>query len=188
MLVLLAAVLFPVCGWSQPAGDDLLASSRPVAGRLLQELGAALRAALAESGPEGAIAVCRDIAPRLAGELSRETGWRIARVSLRTRNPLLGSPDAWEQRALAEFDRRVAAGERPDSLEFAEVVEEPAGAYFRYVKAIPVAPLCLACHGPRDQLGAGIRDQLARTYPHDQAVGYVPGQVRGAVTIKRRLP
>jgi hypothetical protein len=171
------------------AADDakLLNDSRETAVSLLQQLSAKLRASLAENGPEGSVPVCKSVAPELAGKLSRETGWRVARVSLRTRNPLLGTPDAWEQRVLESFDRKAAAGEKPDTLEFGEVVEEPAGRYFRYLKAIPVSPLCVACHGPRDQLSPFLQDQLKAEYPHDKGVGYSPGQIRGAVTIKRPL-
>ena len=49
-------------------------------------------------------------------------------MSLKTRNPLLGTPDAWEQAVLAEFDRRAAAGEKPETLEYSETVTEPQGA------------------------------------------------------------
>jgi hypothetical protein len=171
------------------AADDakLLTESRETAVSLLQQLSVKLRATLAENGPEGSVPVCKSVAPELAGKLSRETGWRVARVSLRTRNPLLGTPDAWEQRVLESFDRKAAAGEKPDTLEFGEVVEEPAGRYYRYLKAIPVSPLCVACHGPRDQLSPFLQDQLKAEYPHDKGVGYSPGQIRGAVTIKRPL-
>jgi hypothetical protein len=106
---------------------------------------------------------------------------------LRTRNPLLGTPDPWEQRVLEDFDRRAAAGDKPDAIEFGEVVSEPAGRYFRYLKAIPVTGLCVTCHGQRDQLSPFIQDQLRAEYPHDKAVGYTPGQLRGAVTVKRPL-
>jgi len=169
------------------AQAQLLSESRETATSLLQQLSTRLRATLAENGPEGSVPVCKTVAPELAGKLSRETGWRVARVSLRTRNPLLGTPDAWEQRILEEFDRRAAAGDKPETLEFGEVVTEPAGRYFRYLKAIPVSALCVTCHGPRDQLSPFIQEQLRSDYPHDKAVGYLPGQIRGAVTIKRPL-
>jgi len=32
-----------------------------------------------------------------------------------------------------------------------------------------------------------ILEQLGTEYPHDRATGYSPGQIRGAVTVKRRL-
>ena len=183
---LLLTALLPAVAAAQST-DQLTTDSRKVAGSLLQQLGAKLRATLEEKGPEAAVPVCRQFAPELAGQLSRETGWRVARVSLRTRNPLLGTPDPWEQKALAEFDRRAAAGEKPDTLEFAEVVEEPAGRYFRYLKAIPVGPLCVTCHGPKDQMAPFMVDEIEKQYPHDRATGYTPGQVRGGVTVKRRL-
>jgi hypothetical protein len=184
--LLVAACLMPAAGYGQ-SQEQLLADSRKVAGSLLQQLGARLRATLEEKGPEGSVSVCRIIAPNLAGQLSVETGWRIARVSLRTRNPLVGTPDPWEQKVLGEFDRRAAAGETPETLELGEVVEEPAGRYFRYLKAIPVTSLCVTCHGAKDQMSPFLADQLEKEYPHDRATGYVPGQVRGGVTVKRRL-
>jgi hypothetical protein len=168
-----------------PAQEEQIANARKIAGELAQQLGAKLRAELSHGGPESAIAVCKDIAPQLAGRLSRETGGRVARVSLKTRNPLLGTPDPWEQRALAEMDRRAAAGEKPETLEISEVVEEPAGRYFRYLKAIPVQPLCLTCHGMPEVIPSSVQERLRADYPHDRATGYSLGQIRGAVTIKQ---
>jgi hypothetical protein len=167
------------------AGDDPLAASRAAASQLIQQLGAQLKQALAAGGPAGAISVCRDVAPRLAGELSRASGARVGRVSLRTRNPLLGTPDAWEQGVLTDFDRRAAAGEKPEALERYETVTEPALRYFRYMKAIPVQPVCLTCHGTPEQIAPEVQEALRAEYPHDRATGYAPGQIRGAVTVKQ---
>jgi Protein of unknown function (DUF3365) len=167
--------------------EPLMAASRAAAGQLIQQLGAQLKGELAKGGPDAAVAVCKTIAPDLAGRISREKGWRVSRVSLKTRNPLLGSPDAWEQRRLEEFDRRVAAGEKAEALELGEVVEEPTGRYYRYMKALPVQPLCLVCHGTADTIPAAVQQRLRSEYPHDRATGYSAGQVRGAVTVKRPL-
>ena len=179
-------LLSPLVASGQDA-DALLAASRETAGQLIQQLGAQLRAELAKGGPEAAVAVCKNVAPELAGRLSRETGWRVSRVSLKNRNPLLGSPDAWEQRGLEEFDRRVAAGEKAETLEVSEVVEEPAGRYYRYMKALPVQPLCLTCHGTAETIPADVQQRLRVEYPNDRATGYRAGPVRGAVTVKRPL-
>ncbi|MGH8631992.1 MAG: Tll0287-like domain-containing protein [Burkholderiales bacterium] len=161
--------------------------ARAVASELVQRLGAALRQELAAFGPDGAISVCKDTAPRLAGELSRRTGWRVARVSLRPRNALLGEPDAWEQSVLLRFERSAAAGEPADRIEYAETVQEPQGRYFRYMKALAVQPLCLTCHGSAASIPESVRQRLADEYPHDRALGYDVGQLRGAVTIKAPL-
>jgi hypothetical protein len=168
--------------------EALMTASRTTAGQLIQQLGAQLKAELAKGGPDTAVAVCKTIAPDLAGRFSREKGWRVTRVSLKTRNPLLGTPDAWEQRVLEEFDRRTAAGEKPEAMEFGEVVEEPAGRYYRYMKAIPVQPLCLTCHGTPETIPAPVQEKLRTEYPYDRATGYGAGQVRGAVTVKQPLP
>lgn len=180
------AVLLACAAWAQ-APEERVATSRAAAGQLTQQLGAELRKELAAGGPAQAISVCREVAPAIAGKLSRQMGARVVRVSLKVRNPLLGTPDAWEQQVLADFDRRMAAGDKPEALEVSDVVAEPTGRFFRYMKAIPVQPLCLACHGAPDSIAGEVKERIAEEYPHDRAVGYSPGQIRGAVSIKQRL-
>lgn len=161
--------------------------ARAVALPFLKQLQAENQKEVAEGGPESAIVVCKDIAPKLAGEASRKNGIRLTRVSLKVRNPLLGMPDAWEQRALHAFESRAASGEKPEALEYSEIVKEPVGRYFRYVKAIPLQGGCVACHGATEQITDNVKAKLGEEYPHDRATGYAPGQIRGAVSIKRPL-
>ena len=167
--------------------DKLTAEARTQSARLIQELGARLKQELAAGGPEAALSVCKDAAPEIASRLSRESGSRIARVSLKTRNPLLGTPDAWEQSVLAAFDHRAAAGEKAQVLETAEIVSEPQGRFFRYMKAIPLQPMCATCHGSEAGIPDAVKARLREQYPHDRATGYEAGQVRGAVTVKTFL-
>ncbi len=159
--------------------------SRAVALPFLKQLAAANQKAVSEGGPDAAIGVCRDIAPKMAGDISRQTGWKLTRVSLKVRNPLLGTADAWEQKQLQSFTERAAQGEKPETLEAAEIVQEPAGKTFRFMKAIALQPACVACHG--EQIPDVVKSQLTADYPHDQATGYSAGQIRGAVSIKRPL-
>lgn len=161
--------------------------SRAVALPFLKQLGAENRKAISEGGPESAIRVCKEIAPRMAGDLSRQNGWKLTRVSLKVRNPLLGTPDVWEQNNLQAFEARAAKGEKAETMEVAEIVQEPAGKFFRYMKAIPMQAGCTSCHGSVEQIPAGIKTRLNAEYPHDQATGYSVGQIRGAVSIKRPL-
>lgn len=167
--------------------EQLTAVGRAHSAHLIQELGTQLRQELARGGPDAAVSVCKDVAPEIASRLSRESGSRIARVSLKPRNPLLGTPDTWEQAALLEFDRRIASGAQAETLEAAEIVAEPQGRYFRYTKAIPVQPLCLTCHGTAAAMPEAVKQRLREDYPHDRATGYQSGQVRGAVTVKTFL-
>lgn len=143
--------------------------------------------AIKEGGPESAIKVCKDIAPAMAGDISRQNGWKLTRVSLKVRNPLLGMPDEWEQKTLMQYEERIAKGEKPETLESAEIVNEPSGKYFRYMKPIVMQQGCVACHGKADQISEGVRASLGADYPHDKAIGYLPGQLRGGVSIKRAI-
>lgn len=189
-LVSLLAALLGSC--AAPPPDDrtaaLTAEARQVAAGMQKSLAGKLLGEIQANGPEAAIGVCKTLAPEVAGQISRERGWRVTRVSLRTRNPVLGSPDAWEQRVLADFDARAARGDQPEAIEHAEIVREPQGSYFRYMKALAVAPLCTSCHGDAQAIPPGVRARLAQDYPHDRATGYRPGELRGAISIKRPLP
>ena len=188
MKIIRCFALFLASGIPVPAmADTLMEQARVTTTELVQALGAALKKELAAGGPENAISVCRELAPGLAGELSRRTGGPVRRVSLRTRNPLLGEPDAWEQDQLRDFEVRLSNGENAGEIEIAQTVTEPAGRYFRYMKALPVQPLCLTCHGSEQKISESIRARLSQDYPHDRAVGYSAGQLRGAVSIKWRV-
>jgi hypothetical protein len=161
-----------------------LGDARQVASAVPPKLLATLSQAIDKNGPEGAIAVCRDEAPKLAKAASEQTGWTIRRVSLRERNPK-AAPDAWERAALEDFDRRAAAGESPATLEKADVVVENGQKMQRYMRALPTQALCLSCHGPSASLSPAVTAQLDALYPADKAVGYRVGDIRGAMTIKR---
>ena len=158
--------------------------ARKVAASVPPKLLVVLTEEIAKGGPEGAILVCRDKAPQLAKAASEETGWNIRRVSLRNRNPR-AVPDAWERAALEDFDRRAAAGETPITLEKAEIVTEDGKQSYRYMRALPVQELCLNCHGLPERLTPAVKDRLKTLYPDDKAVGYRPGEVRGAMTIRK---
>jgi len=160
--------------------------SRKIVKELMAQLGGAMQKEMQANGPVGTIKVCKDIAPAIASELSRKSGQRVSRVSLKVRNPLLGSPDAWEQKVLMDFDKRLEK-ENPAGMEFAEVVSEPQGKYLRYMKAIPTQDLCLKCHGMPASIAQPVKDQLSAEYPHDKATGYAPSEIRGAISIKKAL-
>lgn len=162
------------------------AAAKEVASTLLQQLSSALQRELA-NGPAEAAAVCRDIAPELAGLLSRQHGWQVRRVGTRVRNPLLGMPDAWELEVLDDFERRRANGEDLAGMSRGEVVEVGGRREYRYMQAIGVQPACVACHGSSAQIPETVRDSLEQFYPHDRAVGYTPGELRGAVSIRQPM-
>ncbi|WP_119353145.1 Tll0287-like domain-containing protein [Azohydromonas sediminis] len=175
----------PLVALADPAA--WIGEAHSVATSVPPKLLAVLKAEIEKGGPEGAIAVCSEVAPKLAAEASQATGWQVRRVSLRNRNPR-AVPDDWERAVLEDFDRRAAAGENPATLERAEEVVVDGKPVWRYMRALPTQELCLACHGPRERLGEGVRAQLGARYPADRAVGYSVGQIRGAMTIRKPQP
>ncbi len=160
--------------------------ARKTAGGLIQTLGGELKTALTAGGPGGAIGVCKEKAPQIAAEAMQKTGFQIKRVSPKNRNPK-GVPDAWETQAQAELEKRLAAGEKPETLDMHAVVDTPDGKVFRYAKALVTQPVCLLCHGNPDSMPAEVKSALASQYPADKATGYTAGQVRGVLSIRKPL-
>jgi hypothetical protein len=181
---------FVLCAGAWASGSDApRASAYPdaagVAARFQQELGAKLQSAVAAGGPVAAVEVCHSAAPEIAARISRESGWDVRRVGTRARNPATGRPDAWEQEQLSAFARRMAAGERPETLEARAIVDVGGVPTERYMKAIVTAPVCLACHGDVAVQSAELRAKLRERYPDDAATGYRAGELRGAFTLRR---
>jgi hypothetical protein len=183
------AVIFSLAYTGSAAADVAQYRSEAAAASklLIEDLGAELMREMQAGGPVAASGVCSEAAPRIAGKLSREHGWRVTRVGTRVRNPLLGMPDAWEQEVLERFRALADAGEAVGGIEHAEIVVEPAGRYFRYMRAIDVRQPCLVCHGPEAGIPDDVRAMLAERYPFDEARNYRAGELRGAVSIKRPL-
>lgn len=172
VIVLLAAGFFSLT--IQADDDPRLGQSREIVRDFTGRLQAALQAAISSGGPAYAIGVCKDVAPAIASELSRENGAAVSRTSLRLRNPA-NLPRDWQIDVLRKFDDRKATEAAP------EFYESLADGQFRYMKAIPTGGLCLACHG--SEIPTEVGEPLDEHYPHDQARGYAAGDTRGAFSI-----
>jgi hypothetical protein len=187
-LLLVAGVATASIGATAADLPEISVEAESLANRYQSELQAKLQAAIANGGPVNAITVCRDEAPAIASRLSRESGWQLKRVGTRVRNPASGAPDEWEQRQLADFQRRLAAGTPAGALTVLTTVDEPRGRAVRYFRPIMTAPLCLTCHGAADAQPGELRAALQLHYPHDAATGYAAGELRGALSLRRGLP
>jgi mono/diheme cytochrome c family protein len=174
-------------GLSAQADDAaLLENARTVAGAVPPKLLDVLNQEIAKDGVVSAIGVCNEKAPQMARNASEQTGWAIRRVSLRNRNPK-AVPDNWERAGLEDFDRRAAAGEALSGLEKFGVVEADGRKEYRYMKALPVQRVCVACHGPAASIKPEVAEKIKALYPDDKGVGYELGQIRGAITIRKAM-
>ncbi|MCK6555956.1 DUF3365 domain-containing protein [Candidatus Binatia bacterium] len=184
----LTLVLSSGAGAGEPASyspDTVPAALQPAAARATQamtqlqpRLLQMLTAALNEGGPAAAIRVCKADAPALAAAAGKEFGVEIGRTSFRLRNPK-NAPRPWAQPFVA-----AAAGRKAGAVP-ARVVDLGKGRV-GVLRPIPMQPLCVACHGPRDRIDPAVRAALAEAYPADEAVGFEDGEVRGFIWAEAR--
>jgi len=181
--VALALLLcLPGPGWS---GGDREAQLKEEAEDIVRQFAGTLKPqliqAMQKGGPVQAINVCSQVAPQIAQQLSKSTGWQVRRVSLKPRNTDTATPDDWEKHMLETFDRRRAAGEDIANLTATALNPEE----FRFMRAQGTQPLCLNCHA--ENLSPEVKRALQQHYPNDSATGYREGQVRGAFSLTRPL-
>jgi len=176
VIVALATALAGGCSPVRAEGP-LLEKSRSLVQSFGASLQAELKKALGEGGPGHAIAVCKDRAPQLASELSRQSGAKVSRTSLRYRNPA-NAPEPWQVKVLQEFERKAGARDGSSPQEY--VIVEGDGRT-RYLSEIRTGAVCLACHGK--SLPADLDATLKADYPHDRARNYELGEVRGAFSV-----
>ena len=181
-----------LCLWGlsavQAQDNDMIGQSRTISQSMLKELGQKLQSAMADGGAVNAIGVCNMQAPEIAGRVSAQNQVKLSRVGTRARNPVMGVPNDWQAKALAQFDAGLARGDKPADMEFSETVVKSDGSKeFHFAKPIVMQPMCVACHGSPEQISPEVKDKLAKLYPNDKAVNYKPGELRGAVIVTRLL-
>ncbi len=150
---------------------------------LASELKAKLLAEIQAHGPVEAIKVCSEVAQETAAVHSR-SGLSVRRVSLKARNPE-DLPDAYEEAQLEWFATLLQRGDLPSYV--AEVVGEGPARELRYLEPLTIHAVCLNCHGDPTSFDPGVRAILDQRYPDDQAVGYLTGDLRGAVSVRLAL-
>jgi len=163
--------------------DDRSTRSRALADQLMGQLKQELQQALQAGGPVAAIDVCRTRAPAIAAQLSQESGAQVGRTALRVRNPA-NAPDELERKVLQQFKDELAAAKSPPPSPPEAVFElrTPQGVEYRYMRAIPLQPPCVLCHGKA--IAPDVAAAIQRHYPEDAATGFEPGELRGAVTVR----
>jgi len=168
-----------------PEIEQALTDARQVSDELGGKLRGLLLREIEKGGFTNAVRVCSEVAQEITLRFNEQKGHHTRRVSLRYRNPK-NVPDPFEQRKLEEFDRLNREKKLAD--EYFEVVKGEGQEYLRYMKPLILQPVCIACHGPRENIPAEVKLILEQKYPGDRATGFLVGDVRGAISVKIRLP
>jgi len=178
-------IFFLSCSENQKeVSEDQLIGMRTTAMDFMKELKSILIEQMQSGGVLKAVSVCSDTAQVLTNKFGMERGIYIKRVSLKNRNPN-DYPDNFEKRILNQFELLQQNKELNNKTEFAEVITEGSYKYLRYLKPIIVQAECLSCHGNQTDIMTDVKSLIAQNYPDDKAIGYKPGDLRGAISIKK---
>ncbi len=138
-----------------------------------------------EGGPLQAVTVCSDTASELTTLYSEKMGINVKRVSYKNRN-VGNTPDSFEKEALNEFEKLFAKNELKTDTEIIKKVDVNGKEVIRYIKPIIIESPCLNCHGDREILPE-VSELIKQKYPNDKATGYKVGDLRGAISITKKI-
>lgn len=179
-------LLVLLCSFSAHANNtsDFETQANQAIKEFAETLKSALMLSMQTDGPVKTIGVCKDIAPRVAEQVSDKYQLEVGRTALKIRNPE-NRADEWERQVLREFEKRMEKGETIQKLSFSERVETSKGPQWRMMKAIGTDLVCVTCHG--EKIPEAIKTELKKLYPEDEATGFAVGSVRGAFTVKQPI-
>lgn len=169
-------LMVPVAAHAQVVNAATGATARAV-----QEIEAldALRSSLARTFAAGGVAatdstfaqVCKPVKGK-AMQLAKETGWSVAQLAERNRNPD-NALDAEARRTFHQLRRD------PGLMSLTRRTTYKGVAGTRYLRRITVESSCLACHGARNTRP----DFVVKNYPADMAFGFAAGDLRGVYAV-----
>jgi hypothetical protein len=154
-----------------PALAPAVARAEAAIKALRERLSVRLGAALASTGPAGAVGICRGEAAAIARSVTAQTGVDVGRSGIRTRN--VSTPPEWTTRLLEE-----SAGRRADEI---PPVVLDLGAQVVVVRPIALGAACLACHGGPERIAPEVSAAIAASYALDRVVGFSEGELAGFV-------
>jgi len=169
--ILLVALLPAALALAGPDEDRLKERGAEALKPFKQQLMSALVRGL-KDGPEAAIQVCSEQAPRIAAQAETD-GTTIGRTSHRLRNQA-NAPETWMAPLLEKY-----AGD--PHFTAPTLVALPEGGH-GYVEPIFIRPACLKCHG--ETLAPAVEEKISALYPDDTARGFAEGDFRGLFWVK----
>ena len=184
-LVLLFSLLLLSCSENKvEVSEQEIAGMRTIAMGFMKDLKGVLINQIQTNGVMQAVSVCSDTAQVLTNNFGLQKGVYIKRVSFKNRNEN-NFPDDFEKKVLSKFEMLHQNKELNTETEHAEIVQEGEFKYLRYLKPILVQAECLNCHGSETDIMPEVKQLIAQEYSNDKAVGYLIGDLRGAVSLKK---
>jgi len=185
VIALVLSVLFLRCSENKmEISKDQVVGMRTTAMDFMKELKGVLINQIQTKGVMHAVSVCSDTAQVLTDNFGVQKGVFIRRVSFKNRNEN-NFPDNFEKRILNKFELLHQNNELNSETEYMEIVQEGEFKYLRYLKPILVQAECLNCHGGENDIMPEVKQLISLEYADDKAFGYMIGDIRGAVSLKK---
>lgn len=147
---------------------------------LFNTLAPKLKATIKKDGILKAGEFCANEAQNLTKEVNKSLpkGVSVKRVSLKNRNDL-NAPSEDETNVLKAFDLLNSSNAILNHL-----VTENEKSYKFYKPMVINQGVCLKCHGDSETLDKEVSKLFTKKYPHDKAIGFKMGDIRGAIVVE----
>ncbi len=137
-----------------------------------QLLGQNLMREIQNHGTMEALEFCNLQAIPLTDSVARKFDASVQRVTDKARNPV-NEANSGEKAIIDVFKREISAGKDPEPV--IKMKRDSVEFYYPLV----TNNLCLQCHGKQEDMEFGVKEQILKLYPQDQATGYSENEVRG---------
>jgi hypothetical protein len=185
VLVLFFSLLMLSCSENKmEISEDQIVGMRTTAMEFMKDLKGVLINQIQTKGVMQAVSVCSDTAQVLTNNFGVQKGVFVRRVSFKNRN-VNNFPDDFEKKVLNKFELLHQNRELNSETEHVEIVQEGEFKYLRYLKPILVQAECLHCHGGETDIMPEVKQLISLEYADDKAFGYMIGDLRGAVSLKK---
>ncbi len=165
---------------------DMNATAKPTTKeegiKYIKMLGGALKKELKthmKKDPTGldALGFCTGSADRITKEVNAKlpSYAKVRRTALKLRNESANKADEIDEKIMKGYEDAIAA--KTFTPKDIKVVED--GNVTRVYKPLITKPVCLKCHG--SNLSPEISKSLKGAYPHDKAIDFKEGSLRGVI-------
>lgn len=186
-LLIVSALIFVSCKQEVKFDEKKYSEEfRGYAKEYLLGLKSVLMKNMHEGGPIKAVTVCADTASDLTKLYAETMNLEIKRVSFKNRNEN-NQPDNFEKESLKKFEELFAVNKINAETEIIKKVNVDGKESIRYVKPILVEAPCLNCHGSANEIIPEVKELIQKKYSNDKATGYKIGDLRGAISITKKL-
>lgn len=179
-------LLFPISLGLFFSGTNDTSEYNQISKKFMGTLAGVLMKTIKTEGPAKAVSVCSDTAIALTEKISEESGMVIKRVTFKTRNPL-NKPDKYENNVLRYFQKLKEENKLNSDSEWFEETQIEGSTYGRFLKPIVIKKQCLTCHGDENKIADDVKQIINEKYPNDNAINYKAGELRGAISIIKKL-